>query len=126
MKNKRSASYRSGLWAEFIVSLYLMGCGYRIIKKRYKTRHGEIDLIVRRGKSLVFTEVKSRKNLDDAVMSVHKKTRSRIENAARHYLMENPAAQNLSLRFAVIGVVLLWNFLPIRLVHVDNAWLEGA
>jgi putative endonuclease len=62
--------------------------GYVIIATRYRTRHGEIDVIARDGTTLVFVEVKTRTTTDfgtgrDAVTR-HK--RRQIASVASHYL----------------------------------------
>ena len=41
---------------------YLVSKGYSVIASNYTVRGGEIDIIVTDGKSLVFVEVKTRKN----------------------------------------------------------------
>ena len=40
--------------------------GYRLLARRFKTPHGEIDLIMRRGRVTAFIEVKQRSDLDSA------------------------------------------------------------
>lgn len=94
--------------------------------QRYKTRHGEIDLVLKRGQSLVFVEVKSRSSIEAALESVGHKNRRRIENAARQYISHYPEMLHYDMRFTVVGVVLLWNFFPKKFVRVDNAWFSGA
>jgi len=43
-----------------------MAKGYRILAKRFRTPHGEIDIVARRRNLIVFIEVKARASLDDA------------------------------------------------------------
>ncbi|HEV7822172.1 MAG TPA: YraN family protein, partial [Burkholderiales bacterium] len=62
----RVAAFRTGISAEARACAYLILKGYRIPAKRYRTPHGEIDVIARRGKTLIFAEVKARATLDDA------------------------------------------------------------
>ena len=42
---RQSAAYQQGLIAEELAANYLQGKGYTILKRRYKTKYGEIDLI---------------------------------------------------------------------------------
>lgn len=48
--------------AEDLAAWFLRLKGYRIVKRNWRTRHGEIDLIVEKGQTLVFVEVKARRN----------------------------------------------------------------
>lgn len=126
MKGARLKAYQKGHWAEFLCTVYYMCLGYRVLTRRYKSPHGEIDLIVTRGKTLVFIEVKARTSVAHALEAVRKKGRGRIERAAMHYIVENPDYNDFSMRFDVAALVLLWNLVPVRFVRVDNAWLLGA
>ena len=60
----RLAAFRTGLSAESRAAAYLMLKGYRILAKRFRTPHGEIDIVARRRHLLVFVEVKARASLD--------------------------------------------------------------
>lgn len=126
MKAARLKAYQKGHWAEFLCAAYYMCCGYRLLSKRYKSPYGEIDLIASRGKTVVFIEVKARANVAQALESVRKTGRGRIERAAMHYIAQNPGYNDFSMRFDVAALVLLWNLVPVRFVRVDNAWLLGA
>src|SRR5258707_15299491 len=66
----RVAAFRTGISAEARACAYLILKGYRILAKRYRTPHGEVDVIARRGRALVFVEVKARATLDDAAYAV--------------------------------------------------------
>jgi putative endonuclease len=66
----RRAGYRQGLRAETIAALFLRLKGYRILARRFTSPVGEIDLVARRGTSLVFVEVKARPTLDAAAESI--------------------------------------------------------
>ena len=126
MSGTRLKAYKKGHWAEFLCKVYYMCCGYRILSKRYKSPYGEIDLIATRGRSLVFIEVKARARVDQALESVRKTGRGRIERAAMNYIALNPDYRDFSMRFDVVALVLLWNLVPVRFLRVDNAWLLGA
>jgi putative endonuclease len=94
--------YRKGIWSEWICSLILRAKGYRILEKRYKTPHGEIDLIALKKQELVFVEVKYRKvKTPDPV--VFARQLRRIERSAQLYLkkMQLP----LNIRFDIMLVM---------------------
>jgi len=51
-----------GRWGEWVACGFLVGKGYRVVARSWRVgRLGEIDLIVRRGRVLVFVEVKTRR-----------------------------------------------------------------
>ncbi len=55
---------QTGKLGENIAKKYLEDKGYKIIEQNYKTKYAEIDLVTRRGKELVFVEVRTKKGLD--------------------------------------------------------------
>ena len=55
-KVDRIKAYKKGHSIERLAALYLTLKGYKILKTRYKTPLGEIDLIVRRKNQIVFIE----------------------------------------------------------------------
>ena len=56
------SSYYRGILAEHISKFLLLIKGYKILKTRFKTKVGEIDLICYKKNTVIFIEVKSRKN----------------------------------------------------------------
>ena len=95
---RRRGAHRFGLKAELIAVLLLRLKGYSVISRRYTVPGGEIDLIVRRGGSIAFVEVKARADLDDAAAAISATKRRRIARAARVWLSRNPWAAGLTLR----------------------------
>ena len=79
----RVAAFRTGLSAESRAAAWLMAKGYRILAKRFKTPHGEIDLVAKKRNLLVFVEVKARARLDDAAYAVTPRQQARIIDAAQ-------------------------------------------
>ena len=116
---QRRRSQRHGILAEYFAAAYLTLKGYRYVTGRYKTKLGEIDLIVRRGKTLVFVEVKARATHDTAAYAVHAKNQSRVVQAAQLFLMAHPAYQEYQVRFDV--VLIAWYRMPHHLVHAFDA-----
>lgn len=111
------ANHASGLRAETFAALWLMLNFYRIIGRRVKTRAGEIDLIARRGKVLVFVEVKARAHADEAAEALGAHQRERLARAASLFVAARPAFHDLDMRFDVILIV------PHKLPrHIRNAW----
>jgi putative endonuclease len=83
---KRRAAYVLGLDAEFWAEILLRAKLYSIRERRYLGGGGEVDLIVSRGRTLVFVEVKARATIEDARASITPAKLQRIAKAARHYL----------------------------------------
>ena len=93
-----------GAWGEVQAAEYLRKKRYELVAAGYRCRFGEIDLIVKNRKYLVFVEVKLRKSGDFAraleYVDRHKQDRLRI--TASMYLSQNPT--DLQPRFDVIEI----------------------
>ena len=83
-----SSVFETGLWGEHRAAAYLKRQGMRILEKRYRTPHGEIDLIAQDRDTLVFVEVKARPNGNegDGLLAVNAKKRGHLRYAAQVYL----------------------------------------
>lgn len=86
MKNWVINYHAQGHLAEFLAAWALRLKGYRILRRRYKTPLGEIDLIAARGKTLVAVEVKYRSCYTQAVEAITAHQQRRIERALACYL----------------------------------------
>src|SRR6202171_4517486 len=84
---ERVAAFRTGISAESRAAAYPMAKGYRILAKRFRTPHGEIDIVARRRNLLVFIEVKARASLDEAAYAVTPRQQARIIDAAQGWLI---------------------------------------
>ena len=94
----RRAAHLFGLRAESIAALLLRLKGYRVLARRFAVSGGEIDLVVLRGDTIAFVEVKARGDLDLAAASIGPIKRQRIARAARAWLARNPWAAGFTLR----------------------------
>ncbi|POF32998.1 YraN family protein [Roseibium marinum] len=117
---QRRRAHALGLSAETFAAWYLRLTGWRILKRRYKTKAGEIDLIAKRRKTVVFVEVKARKTRRAAFEAVTPASQKRISRAARIFVAEHPKAGFFTLRFDVI-VIRPWA-LPERIENAFEAW----
>ncbi len=114
---RRQAAFRLGLSAEARAALLLQAKGYRELARRWKSPLGEVDLVMRRGKTLVFVEVKARARLDDAAWSVLPRQRKRIAGAAEAWLAAHPEHAGYDIRFDAVLVA------PRRLPqHIEAAF----
>src|SRR5919198_4106955 len=78
----RQLAFRLGLSAETRAAALLLAKGFRIAARRWRSPVGEIDLVVRRGRLLVFVEVKARGRFDEAAEAVTERQRRRVAAAA--------------------------------------------
>jgi putative endonuclease len=85
--------------------MFLIAKGYRILARRFKTPLGEIDIIARRRRALVFVEVKARERADEAAEAVTERGKRRIVAAAELWLARNPADAQREIRFDVMLVI---------------------
>lgn len=94
----------AGAWGEALAAEYLRKKRYQLVASGYRSRFGEIDLIVQDRKNLVFVEVKLRKNASfaSAFEYVDRRKQDRIRITASIYLSQNPT--NLQPRFDVIEI----------------------
>jgi putative endonuclease len=67
---RRSLAHLAGLDAERIALVLLVAKGYWPMARRYSGHRGEIDLIMRRGRTIVAVEVKARATLEAAAEAV--------------------------------------------------------
>lgn len=114
---RRRQAGRRGRRAEWLALLLLMAKGYRPLARNYVVRGGEIDLVMRRGGTIVFVEVKARPLLETALTVLSAQKRRRIECAARAWLVRHPAAAALVLRGD--GVFVAPRRWPL---HIENAF----
>ena len=98
----RVAAFRTGLSAESRAAAFLIAKGYRILAKRFRTPHGEIDLVAKKRNLLAFIEVKARASLDEAAYAVTPRQQARIIDAAQGWLAAHPEHAEFDLRFDAI------------------------
>ena len=85
---------RAGARAEELCAEFLRGAGLRVLARNWRCRHGEIDLVAEEGATLVFAEVRYRRDprFGGAAESVTAAKQARLIAAARLYLMRRPDA----------------------------------
>ncbi len=118
-------SYSRGIWAEDAAVYYLESKGFSLLQKRYKTKFGEIDLIVKNNNLICFVEVKLRQYEFQALESVTKRVQKRIENSALFFISENPEFIDYDMRFDVIAIFKQDGSDDFKIMHLDNAWEAG-
>jgi putative endonuclease len=83
---------KSGDDAERLAESFLVGQGLTMVARNYRCRYGEIDLVMRQGETLVFVEVRLRKQMagkadfGGAIASITASKQAKIITTAQHYL----------------------------------------
>jgi len=113
-----------GLLGEEIAANYLTAHGYRILERNFRCKGGEVDIIARDpvDKSLLFIEVKARRNLSYGVpqLAVTPFKQRQISKAALTWLSKNRLL-DANARFDVIAI-LLHTDAAHSIEHVKNAF----
>jgi putative endonuclease len=83
-----SKPQKFGEQGESLAAWYLKKNGYKIIEQNYRSHLGEIDIIAREKKTIVFVEVKSRRSVryGSPKWAVTPKKQRKISMIALHYL----------------------------------------
>lgn len=92
--------------------------GYRILKRNYRCRQGEIDLIAEDGPYLVFVEVKYRKGEQTGhpAEAVDIRKQKRLSRTALYYCYEQRVPETRGCRFDVVSI------LGDKIEHIINAF----
>ena len=112
----RQAAERLGHVAEWRAVWRLRLAGYSILARRYKTKVGEIDIVMRRGGVLAFVEVKARGDVASAADALRSRQFGRVASAASFFLARNPRYAGHSVRFDAVLVGRLWPR------HLTDVW----
>jgi len=99
---------RRGRRGEELASKFLRSRGYKVLYRNFKDRHGgEIDIVCRDGDTLVFVEVKTRRDEEFGrpVEAVSREKQKRVSKGGLAWLrlLDNP---DVTFRFDVVEV--LW------------------
>lgn len=96
-----------GNLGEQIASKYLQKNNYEIIERNFYCKQGEIDIIAKKHKEIIFIEVKTRsnKNFGFPAEAVNTTKKKHIYQTAKYYLYKNKLLE-ASIRFDVIEVML--------------------
>jgi len=110
-----------GIYGEQLAEKYFTKKGYKILARRFQTRHGEIDLIVVKDKAIAFVEIKTRTTTKfghpEEAVNYHKIKKMRI--TARQYITKNNIIdQDLRLDCIAIELNLYKKTAQIR--HYEN------
>ena len=111
-------TYQTGLAGEQRAEEWLVRHrGMQTLERRFRTKAGEIDLIMTEGNTVVFVEVKTRIRAEagNGMLAVNPAKQRRISKAAVLYLMRNGWLSR-PVRFDVVEVR------PDEILHIPNAF----
>jgi putative endonuclease len=118
----------TGIRGEEEAARFLARCGYSILDKNVRTRAGEIDLVAKEGKTLVFVEVKTRKEIisaDPPQAAVNTRKQNRLGKLAHGYLKLKRLREQ-PCRFDVVAVIVNDEGGVKAIRHIPNAFTVGA
>jgi putative endonuclease len=115
MRNSISAS-EYGRRAETLATIWLRLRGYRILGRNVRVAGREVDVVARRGRTLVVCEVKARRSRTRGAPAeaVDQRKQRRLAEAGEMLLLANPGVEQV--RFDVIAVD------GLRVTHVRAAF----
>ena len=110
-----------GKWGEEMAAEYLLRQGYTIMERDWKSGHRDLDIIALDGNTVVFVEVKTRRNrlFTEPEMAVDYQKIRNLQQAANHYIKYRHINQEV--RFDVITVVGSMNGTP-SVEHIKDAF----
>lgn len=102
---------------------FLLHNGYELLHKNWRTRFGEIDIIVKKDNLIVFVEVKTlpKGNLDYLSKVLNKDKQERIIKTSKRFLLNNRQYSNSYIRYDVIVIDMPGMS---EVYHIENAFME--
>ncbi len=97
-------AFREGHGAEWIAAALLMLKGYQVLGFRLKTVGAEIDILARRGRTLVVVEVKRRATIERALSAIDPRQLERLRLAGQALLRQRPSFTGLVLRIDMVAL----------------------
>jgi putative endonuclease len=110
-----------GVLGERIAERWLRRRGWRVVQRRFRIGHRDIDLVVERDGTIAFVEVKARKGAEfgGPVQAVNYRKRKELERSAMMWI-DRHGREADTYRFDVVGVLV--DGADVRVCHVENAF----
>ena len=117
----------TGIKGEEEAARFLTRCVYDILEKNVRTRVGEIDLVAKQGKTLVFVEVKTRRAAegDPPQAAVNTRKQNQLGKLAQSYLRSKRLREQ-PCRFDVVAIVVNNEGGVKAIRHIPNAFSVAA
>lgn len=105
MTSKQTLNQEFGEYGEDIASRFCCKQNFKIIKRNYRCRFGEIDIIAQQGNTLHFIEVKNRsRDLIPGRYAVNANKQRHIRQTAQCFLLQNALENDCLISFDVIEI----------------------
>jgi len=106
LPDKRTEKRLVGDCIEDKAVAYISSLGLKIVTQNYLCKMGEVDIIAREKDTLVFIEVRYRKNnqFGGSAFSVNQRKQKRLIKAAAHYLQSYRLTNKIACRFDVMAI----------------------
>lgn len=113
------------LWirGEYLAKRFLKKNGYKILKRNFESKHGEIDIVAYEGGDIVFIEVKARlsQSFGAPELAITKEKRSKIIRTALNYLITYKI-EEIDYRFDVVSILFKNDFNNPKIELFKNAF----
>ncbi|MEX0940243.1 MAG: YraN family protein [Candidatus Babeliales bacterium] len=110
-----------GIYGEKLIATYLKKNGYSILKQNYRIRGGEVDIIAQQNNTIIFVEVKTRRNsyfnLSQVIVPAKQQA---IIRTAEHFLLMHHI-KNCVIRFDLALIDNLNN-----VTYIPNAFTKSS
>ena len=122
------ARRRTGEIAEELVARRLAAAGWEIVERNARTRYGEIDIVARDGRALVFIEVKGARagtsfGPEKPILAIDHRKQRRVRRLATAWMSERRDQPPYDeIRFDAVGVTLDRAGRPIDVDYVKGAF----
>ena len=119
---QKSGNSSLGEMGESIAATFLKGAGFSIVDRNFRCVCGELDIVARDGRTIVFVEVKCRNNQNygPPQLAVTPFKQRQISKAALVWLSKR-RLYDAEARFDVVAIVLHESDLP-EIEHIRNAF----
>lgn len=94
-------NYMNGLAAEDCIERVYCDAGAKVVKRRWRSKSGEVDLIFQMGALFVFVEVKKARDFATAAKRLSDRQMQRIARAAEEFCASIPLGNDAEIRIDV-------------------------
>lgn len=122
------ARRRTGAIAEDLVAHRLAAAGWEVVERNARTRYGELDIVARDGRTLVFIEVKGARQgtqfgPEHPILSIDPRKQQRVRRLATAWMSERRGQPPYDeIRFDAVGVTLDRSDRPVAVDYVKGAF----
>lgn len=119
-------THRVGRRFEALAARWLEARGWTVLDRNVRFQRREIDLVIRRGRTVAFVEVKGRRSGDcgHPLEAVTARKRREIEAVARWWVAHHGVGDH-EFRFDVVAMLGGARSGSVEVEHVEGAWMMG-